>query len=1244
MKNNKSPYNNNGIISKINNIKINPKQLYAKKNSKNNITPRQSNIIQNTINSNTANKIKVNILTNEDHFNNNNATNFKQRQKTRLSKSKEKIISSSGTRKKSSKKVLKVNKSFLTYAQNKNKKNEINNYNSLINSIFTSENDNKDDIKINKINSNNMNSETNSSKRIRNKSREIQQRKTIGNIKSFSDENNNNKNNNNNNMKVKNSTIACSSTTGKKPIKKTKSNSNIKINLNKNFNNLINSTNIKSNINHKINNDNNSNSNINSKNRVIKNDNTEYANFNSIKLNTTNSKNKIEKKENRVNNFNLKSNKVNVNLNKKKNNKNKEINANANSNANSNGFTDKSKKSIKIIRNDSMDIKKKKRSSKSTKKLLAKTITKKNFQNDNNKSTCTINDSKIKINVGRTSTNEMFYNSINNTNSVHLLNQFKHKPKQNINKKKNSINLLGSYNVKKTNTIAFKNNNIVNSNNLKKKNSTIFQDKKTLSNNQNKKNKKIISNNIDTNNTTGTIGTILMNKDEQSISKVLDSKKNKNKSSQYLKCNQVGNITDSIETRNISNYDFNNYNNNINVINNQKGSNFNLNIKISNVENDEIIGDNLNNENNESLFKKPDKYYQLLKDSPNTLSSGNHQKIEVMSKKNKSVSHLHIVKKEENVEGLKKCPLSKKSFRPKLSDKIIIKFEDLLTFETKLDDIVTALSNKDTVNEDGASNECAEFMAFYFHSSLFGIFSNFFNPNNKIIIHSGNNLLLLSIIITYHLSINPKMLTNLLDDMKYIFSLIKINYLLLIKKIEIYYDDEFPEKYIDIFNQKLGQIKITNCSNEIDIISKINKNCCNITERMKLILNSYQRNNDKNYNEFNGIFKNISTVSEKNINNYFYSYIYINPFNFESNKINNITNINNNYNNICGSSKNFSRMSSSISSGSNTSIKGFDDNDSDNFYNDNMSYKTEKSEDGDRELSSIKSYKSINYCGKIKSNNEGSTINCDNNFYYNIENNIYENDEDGTNAYEIMRMIKEYEINKVDAPFIVSQPKKKYTLVLDLDETLIHLRPKKEVVNVKNDINIKINNASECFYENYDKDRNKYLLQFRVGLFSFLTILKPFYEIISFTSATREYSDAIINEIEKNKTFFDYKFYREHTVIYKDTFVKDISRIGRDIKKMIIIDNNEKNFILNKENGIKIAPYYGDEDNNHNINNSIHSENNGRLSYGRKKGNDNVLLELKKILVMMYKDNYDDLREALKDYEDLIKAKVSMSS
>lgn len=1074
-------------------------------------------------------------------------------------------------------------------AKNKNKKNDSGNYNSLINILITSQNDNNGYMTTNSKN-NKINSEINSSKRS--KSKTIQKQKTITNIKSFVDENNNNK-----------KSLGNATTTNKKAIKKTKSNSNIKINLNNNFNNMINI---------------NKNNNINNKNKNEKNEES--------------NKELINKKGNNYNDEKLKKNST------------------------KNYFTN-NKKTINNIRNETLNIKNKNRNSKSSKKLTIKTIPKKNIpvvENEINKSSITINtvnNSKSKINMGQ-SVNEFLYNSINNTKSIQIISPIKTKTKNNLNKNKNSINLLGTYNIKKNNTLNFKNSNLNNPSNLKKKNSTIFRDKKAKISNQNKKNIKIINNNnIETNNTTGTLGTILMNKEEINISKAQDNKKIKNKSLKNLKNNPANNITDSIESKNNDNISSNYSNNKIanNIIKTNKKKNLNVNIHIENYEDKGNNESTEIKENPEQMDKNTDNYYQLLDISPDPdVQSSSQKLINVMNKKNKSVSHMHIPKNEEKTENregkLKKSPLSKKILnRPKLNDKIIIKFEDLLEFETKLDNIINALSNKDNIDEGGASNECAEFMSFYFHSSLCGIFVNFFNPKNKIIIHSGNNLLLLSIIITYHLSINSKMLANLIDDMKYIFSLLKINYLLLIKKIEIYYDDEFPIKYVDLLNQKLGQVKTTNCSNEIDIISKINKNCCNISERMKIILNHYQRNNDKSYNEFNGIFKNISTVSEKNINSYFYTYLYINPFDFENNKINNINSINKNYNNSGNvSSKNFLRMDSSISSISNTSLKGEDDNDSDNFYNDNMSYKTEKSSDCEREIKSVKSYKSSNYFGKLKANNIGSTINCNNNFYYNIENNIYENDEDGTNAYEIMQMLKDYEINKVDAPFLVTPSKKKYTLVLDLDETLIHLRQKKDIINIKNDINIKVNNTSDYFCDNYDKNSNKYLLQFRVGLFSFLTILKPFYEIISFTSATREYADVIINEIEKNRKFFDHKFYREHTVIYKDTFVKDISRIGRDMKKIIIIDNNERNFVLNKENGIKIAPYYGDEDNNM-TNNSINSENNGRLSYRGKKGNDNILLELKKILVMIYKDNYDDLREALKDYDDLIKTKVSMN-
>lgn len=40
--------------------------------------------------------------------------------------------------------------------------------------------------------------------------------------------------------------------------------------------------------------------------------------------------------------------------------------------------------------------------------------------------------------------------------------------------------------------------------------------------------------------------------------------------------------------------------------------------------------------------------------------------------------------------------------------------------------------------------------------------------------------------------------------------------------------------------------------------------------------------------------------------------------------------------------------------------------------------------------------------------------------------------------------------------------------------------------------------------------------------------------------------------------------------------MKDLSRIGRDLEKMIMIDNIEKNYRLQKKNGILIRSWYGD--------------------------------------------------------------------
>ncbi len=183
--------------------------------------------------------------------------------------------------------------------------------------------------------------------------------------------------------------------------------------------------------------------------------------------------------------------------------------------------------------------------------------------------------------------------------------------------------------------------------------------------------------------------------------------------------------------------------------------------------------------------------------------------------------------------------------------------------------------------------------------------------------------------------------------------------------------------------------------------------------------------------------------------------------------------------------------------------------------------------------------------------------------------------------------IENEKANKIDIPYIKVPSQKKYTLVLDLNKTLAY----------------------------YNKEN----IHLRNGLFSFLSMIKPYYELISFSCEPNEISVNIIREIESQKKYFDYNFNREHSILYENTLVKDVSLLGRDISKIIIIDDDENCFKLNKDNGIKIRAFNG------------------------TSKVDNALFELKKILILIYKKNYEDVRIAIKEFSNDIKNKVSLT-
>ena len=178
----------------------------------------------------------------------------------------------------------------------------------------------------------------------------------------------------------------------------------------------------------------------------------------------------------------------------------------------------------------------------------------------------------------------------------------------------------------------------------------------------------------------------------------------------------------------------------------------------------------------------------------------------------------------------------------------------------------------------------------------------------------------------------------------------------------------------------------------------------------------------------------------------------------------------------------------------------------------------------------------------------------------------------------------------IPVPYLKNIPNKKYTLVLDLDETLIHFR-------------------------GHPNDDSGVLL-FRPFLSEFLSNICNFYELVVFTAATQDYADPIINAIEQKGTKFDHRLYRDHTIVINNEFIKDLNRLGRDLSRIIIVDNMEQNYKLQHENGITIRPFWG------------------------KDVKDMALYDLLSILIKIVENNMD-VRDGINMFKEAIISRVT---
>ena len=141
----------------------------------------------------------------------------------------------------------------------------------------------------------------------------------------------------------------------------------------------------------------------------------------------------------------------------------------------------------------------------------------------------------------------------------------------------------------------------------------------------------------------------------------------------------------------------------------------------------------------------------------------------------------------------------------------------------------------------------------------------------------------------------------------------------------------------------------------------------------------------------------------------------------------------------------------------------------------------------------------------------------------------------------------------------------KKTLVLDLDETLVHSQF--GAFNIPSDVVINIEIENEL---------HEIHVLIRPGVKEFLEKMSKLYEIVIFTASISKYAGPLLDILDKEK-FCSFRLFREHCTLINSSFVKDLKKLGRDLKNIIIVDNSPLAYLLNSDNGLPILTWFDDK-------------------------------------------------------------------
>ncbi|XP_062314750.1 carboxy-terminal domain RNA polymerase II polypeptide A small phosphatase 2 [Osmerus eperlanus] len=148
-------------------------------------------------------------------------------------------------------------------------------------------------------------------------------------------------------------------------------------------------------------------------------------------------------------------------------------------------------------------------------------------------------------------------------------------------------------------------------------------------------------------------------------------------------------------------------------------------------------------------------------------------------------------------------------------------------------------------------------------------------------------------------------------------------------------------------------------------------------------------------------------------------------------------------------------------------------------------------------------------------------------------------------------------------PEVTAQDQGKICVVIDLDETLVH-SSFKPISNADFIVPVEIEGTTHQVY----------VLK-RPYVDEFLQRMGELFECVLFTASLAKYADPVTDLLDQCGVFRT-RLFRESCVFHQGCYVKDLSRLGRELHKTLILDNSPASYIFHPENAVPVVSWFDD--------------------------------------------------------------------